>query len=83
MQLIYRSTQQDDGAPGFPERSGEEVELIEELPQVGHSTWEDYNVVVEAEVGRMFVVAFCDGQTIHAFADELYVVCREVVAVAS
>ena len=60
--MIFRSTSRDNGAPGYPERSGNPVQVLRPLDADEHNS---------AEVGDMFRVRFSDGVEADAFADEL------------
>jgi len=59
---IFRSTQRDPGAPGYPERSGQRVDIVR--------PYGDDEIDLD-EVGPMFLVRFADGLEIDAFGDEL------------
>lgn len=59
---MYVSTQQDVGAPGHPERTGEFVTVLREIMPPER----------DEEVGEMYEVRFTRGdQKIHVFVDEL------------
>lgn len=66
MTKIFQSSQQSAGAPGYPERSGQPVEIVREL------TGDE----VDVEAGPMFRIRFSDGLEADAFDDEL----TEVIA---
>lgn len=57
----FTSSSTIKGAPGYPERSGERVEVIRPLAADE----------ADEEVGPMFVVRFEDGVEAHVFEDEL------------
>lgn len=59
---IFNSSSRIKGAPGYPERSGQRVEIIRSL------TEEKADI---AEVGPMYRVRFDDGTEADVFADEL------------
>jgi hypothetical protein len=59
-QRVFRSTQRAGGAPGYPERSGQTVEVLQALDPSA------------AEAGAMFRVRFGDGVEANAFAEELH-----------
>jgi hypothetical protein len=59
---IFNSSSRIKGAPGYPERSGERVEIIRPLSETEADL---------AEVGPMYRVRFADGMEADVFADEL------------
>jgi len=59
----FFSTAADRGSPGYPERSGQKVEIVRELGDSERDL---------KEVGRMFVVQFSDGIECNVFLDELF-----------
>lgn len=59
---IFQSSSMTDGAPGYPERSGQTVNIIRPL------TDGEYD---KEESDPMFVVQFSDGTETHAFDFEL------------
>lgn len=58
--MYFNSTSMICGYPGYPERSGQKVEIIDQL----HGT-------DEREVGAMFRVRFADGAETDVFEEEL------------
>ena len=57
----FRSSSSSEGAPGWKERSGQEVMIIYRLTEA----------VVDEEVGAMYKIRFSDGTLADAFEDEL------------
>ncbi len=62
---IFNSTQRSAGAPGYPERTGQTVDIVRPLTDAEHD---------RAEVGQMFRIRFDDGIEADAFEDELQTV---------
>lgn len=58
----FKSTQQDPGFPGYPERSGQEVQILRCL------TDDEIDI---GEVGPMYRIRFSDGLETDVFEDEL------------
>jgi hypothetical protein len=65
MTIIFTSTQQAQGEPGYPERSGQTVEVLRPL------TMGDAESEVDWESGPMFQIRFADGVEAVAWDDEL------------
>jgi hypothetical protein len=60
--LIFQSTAQTKGQPGYPERSGQLVEVLGELKPPA---------IDPDEVGPMYRIRFSDGVETDVFEDEL------------
>ena len=60
--LLFNSTARGPGYPGYPERSGQMVEVIRRLGA---------GEAMSEEVGPMYRVRFADGVEADAFGDEL------------
>lgn len=73
-EAIFRSQSVSDGAPGFRERSGEAVTVLEEVRE------DDPEVAMDDNVGRIYRIRFSDGTETEAFEDEL--VAEEVSEVS-
>lgn len=63
---IFTSTSAIPGYPGYPERSGERVEVVRPLIMGDAPTDE-----VDWEAGPMFLIRFADGIEMSAWQDEL------------
>lgn len=59
---LFHSTTQTEGPPGYPERSGQRVNVVRSLTE----SEADLD-----EVGSMFRIRFSDGIETDAFAEEL------------
>lgn len=63
---IFTSSSSIVGAPGYPERSGQQVTVLRPL-RLG----DDPSADADMEVGPMFRVRFTDGAEADAYDDEL------------
>lgn len=61
----FTSSSATDGAPGYRERSGQTVEIVEEIDQETDPDKE------EADVAPLYRIRFEDGVETEAFDDEL------------
>ena len=64
-EAIFRSQSAVDGAPGFRERSGETVTVVEEIRE------DDVEAASDEDVARLYRIRFSDGVETEAFGDEL------------
>jgi hypothetical protein len=64
-QATFKSTSAVDGAPGYRERSGETVEIVEEVDADRDPD------KAEEDVASLYRVRFEDGTETEAFEDEL------------
>lgn len=65
---VFHSTSVIEGHPGYPERSGQTVQVIREMRR---SDRFPQGYEVDEEVGSMFKIRFPDGTTASVFENEL------------